>query len=271
MEHVKRTERLAAIVRMLVEEPGKSFPLSGFCDQFSAAKSTISEDLDIIRSALSRFSLGCVETLPGAVGGVRFRPALMRAEGFSLVQALCGRLSGPARALPGDLLFLADVIADPSAIAPMGKVLASEFFGAAPDFVLTMETQGIPLALMTARYLSIPALIARRASRPYEGSAVHINYLAGAQFKTMSLGRKLVSPGQRALIIDDVLRSGNTVQGLHELMREFDAEVAGTAVLVGTRDACARFPAIKALMVLEEIGSGETGAQLRPGDWLSEG
>lgn len=266
MEHIRRTQRIAAITRILVAEPGRSFPLSYFCDVFSAAKSTISEDLEIIRSSVDHFSLGVLETLPGASGGVRFRPALSHAAGYAEVRALCERLRAPGRALPGGLLFLADIIADPGVIGRMGQILASEFFQEAPDFVLTMETQGIPLAMMAARCLDISVLVARRASRPYEGPAVHINYLAGTQFKTMSLSRRLVLPGQRVLIIDDVLRSGGTATGMHDLMREFGAEVVGAAVLVGTEEAASRFPNVKPLMILEALT--ESDVRLRPGDWL---
>lgn len=268
MERIRRTERLAAITRMLVDDPNKSFSLSQFCDAFGAAKSTISEDLDIIRKSLERFELGKLETLPGASGGVRFRPQLTHAQSYETVQALCERLGEPGRVLPAGLLFIADVIADPAVIGSMGQVLASEFYDAAPDFVLTMETQGIPLALMTANALNVPVVIARRSSKAYEGPAVHISYLAGSQFKTMSLSRRLVSPGQKALLVDDVLRSGGTATGMYDLMSEFSAEVVGAAMLVATEEACGRFPQIKPLMVIEEADHATGAARLRPGDWL---
>lgn len=269
MEHIRRNERLAAMTRMLTETPNRSHALAAFCDAFGAAKSTVSEDLDIIRTALDRFSLGRLETLPGASGGVRYRPVMPRAEGYAAVLSLCERLSEPGRVLPGGLLYLADLIADPAVIGQMGRVLASEYFDAEPDFVLTMETQGIPLAMMTANALSVPVVIARRSSKAYEGPAVHISYLAGHQFKTMSLSRRLVKPGQRALLVDDVLRSGGTAGGMMDLMREFSAEVVGTAMLVGTEEACMRYAgAIKPLMVLEEADAQSGRAKLRPGDWL---
>lgn len=268
MEHVRRTERLAVMTRMLVAEPNKNFALGQFCDAFGAAKSTISEDLDIIRRALDQFGLGRLETLPGAAGGVRYRPFIDRAQGYALVQSLCERLGKPGRVLPGGLLFLADIIADPALIGRMGEVLASEFADANPDFVLTMETQGIPLALMTAQALNVPVIIARRSSKVYEGPAVHINYLAGTQYKSMSLARRLVQPGQRALIVDDVLRSGGTVTGMFDLMREFDAEVVGAAMLVGTEEATGRLGNVKTLMIIEDTDAATGSATLRPGDWL---
>jgi len=268
LDHIRRTERLAAMTRVLVSEPGRSFSLAQFCEAYGAAKSTISEDLDIIRGAMDRFGLGRLETLTGVGGGVRYRVAVDHAEGYRHVRALCERLSGPGRVLPGGLLYLADVIADPEIIGRMGAILASEFVDAAPDFVLTMETQGIPLAMMAAHSLHVPVVIARRSGKAYEGPAVHISYLAGSQFKTMSLSRRLVRPGQRALLVDDVLRSGGTATGMMDLMREFSAEVVGAAMLVGTEEACGRFSHVKALMVLEGVDPSNGAASLRPGDWL---
>ena len=268
MEHIRRTERLAAMTRMLAGEPNRSFSLSQFCDAFGAAKSTISEDLDIIRESMERFALGRLETLPGAAGGVRYRAAVPHEMGYEQVCALCQRLGEPGRVLPAGLLFLADIIADPQVIGQMGAILATEFVDMAPDFVLTMETQGIPLAMMTAHALHVPVIIARRESKVYEGPAVHISYLAGSQFKTMSLSRRLVRPGQRALLVDDVLRSGGTATGMMDLMREFSAEVVGAAMLVGTEEACQQFQDVRPLMVLEETDPATGAAKLRPGDWL---
>lgn len=268
MQNVRRTERLAAITRMLVGEPNRNFSLSHFCDTFHAAKSTISEDLDIIRTSLERYSLGNLETLPGAAGGVRFRPLIDHKMGYERVQSLCQLLSNPGRVLPGGLVYLADIIADPQIIGQMGAILASEYFHAAPDFVLTMETQGIPLAMMTAQALRVPVVIARRNGKAYEGPTVHISYLVGAQFKTMCLSRRLVQPGNRALLIDDVLRSGGTAKGMFDLMREFSAEVVGAAMLVGTEEACKTFDNIKTLLILEKTDESTGIAKLRPGDWL---
>lgn len=268
MDHIRRTERLAAITQMLVASPNKSVALGLFCDMFDVAKSTISEDLEIIRGSMERFGLGCVETLPGATGGVRFRPQITADEGYAKVLSLCERLSEAGRVLPGGLLFMADIIADPLIIGDMGAIVASAFFDDTPDFVLTMETQGIPLALMAARSLNIPVVIARRTSKAYEGPAVHINYLAGNQFRDMALSRRLVKAGQRALLVDDVLRSGGTADGMIDLMREFSVEVVGAAMLLATEEAAGRFPRIKPLMVLESTDAQTGAAQLRPGDWL---
>ena len=49
MDRIRRNERLAAMTRILVESPNKIFTLGTFCEMFGAAKSTLSEDIDILR------------------------------------------------------------------------------------------------------------------------------------------------------------------------------------------------------------------------------
>ena len=47
MDRIRRNERLAAMTRILVESPNKIFTLGTFCEMFGAAKSTLSEDIDL--------------------------------------------------------------------------------------------------------------------------------------------------------------------------------------------------------------------------------
>jgi len=70
MDRIRRNERLAAMARILVESPNKIFTLGTFCDMFGAAKSTLSEDIDILRSVFVQFKLGKIDTVTGAAGDV---------------------------------------------------------------------------------------------------------------------------------------------------------------------------------------------------------
>ena len=268
MDHIRRTERLAAMTQMLINAPNRSLALSTFCETFDTAKSSASEDLDIIRTALKRFRLGTLETLPGAAGGVRYRPYVEREDALAAVTALCERMSAPGRVLPGALLYIADLVGDPAALERMGEILATEYYDVEPDFVLTMEMQGIPLAMMTARALDVPVVIARRSVKAYEGAAVHITYPVGSSFKTMSLPKRLVKEGQKTVIVDEVLRTGGTLAGMHSLMDEFHVTVAGAAVLIATEEAYRADPDVRPLMVMEGVDAATGAAKIRPGDWL---
>lgn len=149
MDRIRRNERLAAMTRILVESPNKIFTLGTFCEMFGAAKSTLSEDIDILRGVFAQFHLGQLDTVTGAAGGVRYRPALAPEDAYRTVKDLAQMLAAPGRVLPGGFIYMADVLAMPDVVERMGTIIASQFYRAEPDFVLTMETKGIPVAMMT--------------------------------------------------------------------------------------------------------------------------
>ncbi|MGI6238415.1 MAG: pur operon repressor [Christensenellales bacterium] len=266
MDHVKRADRLGAITRILTSTPNRIHSLGEFCELFGAAKSTISEDIDIISGSIRRFAEGVVETIAGASGGVRFRAIPSDARIRETIQMLCRRLSEPGRMLPGGFLYTSDVTYESAATQAIGEILAKEYYDAAPDFVLTMETKGIPIAMMTARVLDIPLVIARRDSRAYEGSAVKINYIAGngVDLETMALARRAVKPGQKALIADDFMKGGGTLRGMKELMQEFQVEVVGTGVMIATSHHPAEQLNVRALVELAGFDQETNAAILRP-------
>ena len=262
MDKIKRNERLGAMTKILTDTPNRIHTLSEFCTLFGSAKSTISEDIDLISASFERFDLGRVETVAGAAGGVRYRAIPSRAKVRRVLNDLSEKLSEPGRMLPGGFLYTSDITAESSTARAMGEILAAQYYDRKPHFVLTMETKGIPIALMTARMLDVPLVIARRDSRAYEGSAVKINYIAGGgseRIETMALARRAVQPGQRALIIDDFMKGGGTLRGMVDLMKEFLAEVVGVGVMIATATPeRKRVDGAKALLILEGF-EPETG------------
>ena len=237
MDKIKRNERLGAMTRILTDAPNRIHTLGEFCEMFGAAKSTISEDIDLVSESFERFDLGKIETVAGAAGGVRYRAIPSPERARRVLTELAERLAQPGRMLPGGFLYTSDVTAESVTAQAMGEILAAQYYDRQPHFVLTMETKGIPIALMTARMLDVPLVIARRDSRAYEGSAVKINYVSGGdRIETMALARRAVRAGQRALIIDDFMKGGGTLQGMVDMMREFQADVVGVGVMVAARE-----------------------------------
>ncbi len=271
MDRVRRNERMAALTKILTSEPNHIYTLSHFCEMFGAAKSTMSEDMDILREVLDTFRLGRLDTVTGAAGGVRYRPTVCPADRSAFVTALCAELQQKERLLPGGFLYLSDILSMPALVQRMGVIIAGEYYDAAPDFVLTMETKGIPVALMTAQALGVPLVIARRSSKVYEGSAVNINYVSGSagNIETMSLSRRAVKEGQRALIVDDFLKGGGTAKGMVDLMSEFRVEVVGMAFVMETaRPQQKRVQERRSLMVMDVEDGDESSFSIRPADWI---
>ena len=271
MDRIRRNERLAAMTRILVESPNKIFTLGTFCELFGAAKSTLSEDIDILRSVFAQFHLGQLDTVTGAAGGVRYRPIPTAEDAYKSVKELAQMMAAPGRVLPGGFIYMADIMAMPELVERMGAIIASQYYRAEPDFVLTMETKGIPIAMLAAKALGVPMVIVRRDSKVYEGPAVNINYLSGSggRVETMSLSRRAVREGQRALIVDDFMRAGGTARGMVDMMREFAVTVVGVCVLAATQEPQKkRIDNVKSLLVIEDAEDGSTQTVVRPANWL---
>ena len=269
MDKFKRNERLAVMTQVLTAAPNKIFTLSHFCEMFGAAKSTVSEDAAILAETMKQFQLGTVETVTGAAGGMRYRPMTQEGEGRRFMENICEMMRAPSRVLPGGYLYFSDILSDPGLVAGMGRLFAAEYYDAGIDFVLTMETKGIPVALMTASALHVPLIIARHSSKVYEGSAVNINYVSGkGVIETMSLSRRAVREGSTALIVDDFMRGGGTARGMLSMLGEFNVKCAGACfVMAAENEGATAMEGAKALMLLGKVQDGSP-VQVRVADWV---
>src|SRR5690606_36682589 len=112
---------------------------------------------------------------------------------------ICERLSEPQRTQRGGFLYMTDLMFMPHVAERVGEIMANKFYDTNPDFVITVETKGIPIALMTGKALNCPVVIARRDSQVTEGSVVTINYVSASskRIRPMSLARRAVRSEER--------------------------------------------------------------------------
>ncbi|MGG4034791.1 pur operon repressor [Paenibacillus cisolokensis] len=234
MKKMKRSARLVEMTQYLLSRPHTLISLTAFADRYQAAKSSISEDLAIIKEVFEDEGLGELHTLAGAAGGVKYIPKMKRSVSLDIMTEVCRQLEQPERVLPGGYLYMTDMLGQPRLLQDVGRIFATAFADRDIDVVMTVETKGIPLAFATANCLNLPVVIVRRDNKVTEGSAVSINYVSGStkRIQTMSLARRALKEGSRVLIIDDFMKAGGTVQGMRDLLNEFNATVAGVGVFV---------------------------------------
>ena len=234
MVKFRRSERLIDMTYFLLQHPCQIVPLTLFADRYGAAKSSVSEDVAIIKETFEQRGFGVLKTVAGAAGGVQYFPAVSKEERESFIQLLCGRLSQPERLLPGGYLYMADIVGNPEIVKVVGKLFAAKFVNERVDVVMTVATKGIPLAYATASELNVPVVIVRRDSKVTEGPTVSINYVSGStkRIQTMALSKRSLQEGSNVLIIDDFMKAGGTINGMMSLLDEFRANVAGIGVLV---------------------------------------
>ena len=133
---------------------------------------------------------------------------------------------------------MTDLLFKPQIVARLGEIIAQRLRHLAPEYIMTVETRGIPLAVFVARAFNIPVVMARRVGQISEGSTVSINYVSGSskQIQTMALPKRALRSSARVLIVDDFMKAGGTARGMAELAEEVGAKVVGKAFFITTQE-----------------------------------
>lgn len=266
---MRRSERIVRLTQTLLEQPFRLLSLTEMAEKLESAKSSLSEDLAIIRDVLMQEGAGTLETHAGAAGGVRYIPGIPPRQVSDFVAEMCRVLADPDRILPGGYLYISDILGRPEVLDRAGRIFAHIFSSSGADYVLTVETKGIPLAVSTARFLRIPTVVVRRDHRVTEGSAVSINYVSGSRrIQTMSLSRRSLPERSKVLIIDDFMKAGGTAKAMIDMMKEFKTEVAGVGVFMSTAEPKEKMVEdYVALTVLEQVNELGKEIQVVPGNF----
>ena len=198
---LKRSERLVDMTQRLLDNPHTLISLTTFTALYQSAKSSISEDIAIIKKTFEKQGVGIIRTVPGAAGGVIFVPKIKREQALAAAEKLREQMNDASRLLPGGYIYLSDLLAKPDVLHDLGKMIASAYEDKKIDAVMTVATKGVPIAQTVANYLNVPFVIVRRDSKITD-----------------------------VLIVDDFLKAGGTINGMRSLIQEFDSTTAGAVV-----------------------------------------
>lgn len=185
------------------------------------------------------------------------------------MQALKERILRDGRNLGNGILKVDNFInhqVDPELMDACGREFARRFTHVQATRILTAEISGIAPALLTALYMHLPVVYARKTKPITMPDTV---YLTVAPSHTKGrLVELIVSPeflasGERVLIIDDFLASGATIQGLVRLAQAAGSEVVGIGTLIeksfeGGRNALAHLNIpIESLACISSMDEGK--------------
>jgi adenine phosphoribosyltransferase len=121
------------------------------------------------------------------------------------------------------------LLADPIALAAVVEALSA---GAGPvDKVAGIEARGFILAAPVAFRLGAGFVPVRKAGK-LPGATYTQDYRLEYGTATVEVHQDAFAPGDRVLIIDDVLATGGTASATAELVRRAGGTVAGLSVLL---------------------------------------
>ena len=132
----RRSDRLIDMTRYLLERPHTLISLTFFSERYESAKSSISEDLAIIKRTFKFRGIGILETIPGAAGGARFIPSISEEETRAFIGDMTKEMSEKDRLLPGGYVYLSDLLGRPDVLRKVGRVIARQYIDKQIDAVM---------------------------------------------------------------------------------------------------------------------------------------
>lgn len=270
---MKKNKRVGMLMDELLQNPCRLYESKHFCEKYGIAKSSLSEDIKLINEILHENGSGRIESIQGAGGGIRYIPGISADRIRMLQSDLIEELSDTTRMLGGKYLYTSDIIFNGRFIADIARTFAQRFQSLGADYVVTVETKGIGIAAQTAYMLGLPLVVIRREAKYSEGSTVSINYFSGSneRIQKMSISKRAVRPGSKAIIIDDFMRGGGSLKGIQDILMEFDVETVGIGVAIESA-----FPEKKkvkdyiSILIIDEIDEDEHVISIRPNEAVTE-
>ena len=123
------------------------------------------------------------------------------------------------------------LLGDAEAFGRVVNELVGRFNSAAADRVIGMEARGFILAAPVAYRMGAAFAPVRKAGKlPW--AVVRENYTTEYGEDRLEMHRDAIHPGERILVIDDVLATGGTAEATCRLVEELGGEVVGLGFLI---------------------------------------
>ena len=133
---------------------------------------------------------------------------------------------------PGILFYdITTLIADADGFREAIELMTEPFGDDHVDVVVGMESRGFIFSTPMALSLNAGFVPVRKLGKlPAETISVEYDLEYGTN--TLEVHRDAIKPGQRVLIVDDLLATGGTVLGTIELVEQLKGEIVGLSFLV---------------------------------------
>lgn len=127
-------------------------------------------------------------------------------------------------------IALFNILGDTKVVIEAAKILVAKI-AFQVDVLVTPEVKSIPLAYEMSRLMEVPYIVARKVKKPYMWGAIEATVLSITTGKPQTLwldGKDLKNlKEQRVLLVDDVVSTGSTFDGLEKLLASCQTKIVG--------------------------------------------
>jgi adenine phosphoribosyltransferase len=137
---------------------------------------------------------------------------------------------------PGLKIAILNILGDTELVQAAAKALALELKPVKFDILVTAEAKSIPLAYALAVEVKKPYIVLRKTYKAYMGAALIAETLSitTGEPQTLIMDEKdqELARGKKAVIVDDVVSTGSTLQGMKMIMEKVGGEVVRVAAIL---------------------------------------
>ncbi len=134
---------------------------------------------------------------------------------------------------PGLRIAVLNILGDTELVLACALSLSEQLQSLDYDILVTAEAKSIPLAHALSVETHRPYVVLRKVYKPYMGVALSAETLSitTGQPQMLYLDEKdlAVVKGKRVVLVDDVISTGSTLQGMHLVMEKAGAVVVAEA------------------------------------------
>ncbi|MEO7665332.1 MAG: adenine phosphoribosyltransferase [Candidatus Limnocylindrales bacterium] len=133
---------------------------------------------------------------------------------------------------PGILFYdITTLLKDPAAYRESIQQMIEPYKGEQIDLVVGMESRGFIFSAPMAYELGAGLVPVRKLGK-LPAETLSIEYALEYGSNTLEIHRDAIQPGQKVLVVDDLLATGGTVKGTIELIERLKGDIVGLAFLV---------------------------------------
>jgi adenine phosphoribosyltransferase len=141
---------------------------------------------------------------------------------------------------PGLRIAILNILGDTELVQACGRALGKQLKDVDYDIIMTAEAKSIPLAHALSVETKKPYIVLRKTYKPYMGDALQAETLSitTGQPQVLIMDEKDIElvKNKKVLIVDDVISTGSTLQGMRMLLDKAGASVAGEAAILTEGD-----------------------------------